>query len=164
MKRILSEALIVSILAAAAALATNGLRTDGLRLLNMGAGTVAQTDAGVGEISIDAAVAAFNQDSALFADARRPADFAAGHIAGAVNLPAGQPDRWLENMFAAAEPDKPVITYCAGSDCTLSKRLAETLSDAGFERVFYLVDGWGQWTARNLPTEKGKKDIGVIVR
>ena len=139
----------------ALALLSNALRKDGLPLFDAG-GAINSTDAepGVQHIGVEAAIVRFNQGDALFADARAAADFSAGHIAGAVNLPALQPDQWMDHFFSNVDPQQTVITYCAGPDCTLGKQLARTLTEAGFEQVFYMVDGWGQWTSRNLPIEK----------
>lgn len=157
MKKYLSETLIICISAITLALLINGLRTHSLPLLSAANLSEATTgDQMVRQISIETAEAEFNQNRALFADARPAADFAAGHIAGAVNLPASAPDQWMGRIFESADPEQPLITYCAGPECTLGKQLARTLTEAGYEKVFYLVDGWGQWTSRNLPIEKGE--------
>ena len=157
MKKNLPQALIICIAAVALALLTNSLRSNGLPLFDAGGSAHStETNPGVRQIEFEAAVVRFNQGDALFADARSDADFSAGHIAGAVNLPALQPERWLEKFLPKVDPQQTVITYCAGADCTLGKQLAQTLAEAGFEQVFYLMDGWGQWTSRNLPIEKGE--------
>lgn len=156
MKKFLLEASIICILAIAMALLTNGLRSNGLPL--SAAQTPVETttmDEGVRRISIEAAVVKFDQKAALFADARPAADFAAGHIAGAVSLPVSASDQWMGRFLATTDPEQTVITYCAGPRCELGMQLARILSEAGFERVFYVVDGWGQWNARSMPTEKG---------
>jgi rhodanese-related sulfurtransferase len=157
MKKFLTDALIISVVAVAMALLTNGLRTNRLPLLSAaGPAQATAVDQDVRQISIDTAEAKFNQNTALFADARPAADFAAGHIAGAVNLPAAASEQWLGRLFASTDPEQTLITYCAGPKCNLGKQLARILTEAGFEQVFYLVDGWGQWTSRDLPIEKGE--------
>jgi rhodanese-related sulfurtransferase len=157
MKKHLTEVFYIGILAVGIALATNALRSDGLPLSSdRPSNDSAPLESSRRRIGIDSAIAHFNRQDALFADARPAADFAAGHIAGAVSLPVHQPDDWFEKIFTRLEPEKTVITYCAGSECTLGQELAQVLTEAGFENVFYLVDGWGQWTARNLPVETGK--------
>lgn len=159
MKKHLTEAFTIGAVAVGIALATNLLRTDGLPLLyDHPANEPVLTESSQRQIGIDAAVARFNRQDAWFADARPAADYAAGHIAGAVNLPAHRQEEWLEKIFADVDPEKTIITYCAGPKCTLGQELAQVLTEAGFENVFYLVDGWGQWTARQMPTEKGEED------
>jgi rhodanese-related sulfurtransferase len=61
---------------------------------------------------------------AIFADARPIVAYEAGHIKNALHLEPG-----------AAE------------------ELAERLTWLGYEKVFYLVDGWGQWTRHGLPVD-----------
>lgn len=157
MKKYLSDALIICMAAITLALLTNGLRTDSLAYFSVEK-TVESTSADqqARQISIEAAIANFKQNSAIFADARPAADFIAGHIAGAVNLPASASEQWLGRLFASADPQQTLITYCAGPKCSLGKQLAQTLTEAGFEQTYYLVDGWGQWTSRNLPIETGE--------
>ncbi len=133
----------------------NHMRSDPLPLSGYDPSKAPSADeSGFQKIGIEAAIAHFKDETAIFADARSAVDFAAGHISGAFNLPPQQPDLWFEKIFTDVEPEKPVITYCDGANCALAKQLAQILADAGFEKVYYLVDGWGQWTAHNLPTEK----------
>lgn len=156
MKRSYPEALVICLAAAALGLIVNGLRPDGLPLFPREAPrSIAVDPQNPRQIPIEEAIARFKQGDALFADARSPADYAAGHIAGAVNLPAQTPDAWMPRVFAEVPPDRTVITYCSGSRCILSEKLAEILAEAGFENVFHLEDGWTRWTERGLPTEKG---------
>jgi len=159
MKKYLTEAFYIGIIAVGIALATNALRSEGLPLSSDSpSNDSAPSESSRRRIGIESAIAHFNRQDALFADARPAADFAAGHIAGAVSLPVHRQDDWFEKIFTRVGPEKTVITYCAGSECTLGQELARVLTEAGFENVFYLVDGWGQWTARQMPIEKGEEE------
>jgi len=62
-------------------------------------------------ISWDAFVAAADDPGVLILDARSAAQFAAGHIAGAVNLPLPEfSDERLAEVIGRA--DRPILIYC----------------------------------------------------
>lgn len=105
-------------------------------------------------ISFERAKEMFNSKEALFADARPLIAYEDGHIEGALHLDPYTFDEWADGLITAMAPDQPIITYCEGPHCSLSHELAEKLTWLGFERVYYLVDGWGLWKANDLPYEK----------
>lgn len=70
---------------------------------------------------------------AILVDVRNPAEFAAGHIEGARNVPVHDLERRADELGAH---DRPVIVYCAsGARSALAKR---TLKSAGFAQVYNL--------------------------
>ena len=151
------EALLIAAVSVALALAVNGLRPDGLDLFGADAPRSSGNAPGGagGEISIEEARQAHMRGDAVFADARAPADYAAGHIDGAVNLPEHDLEAWAEGFFARTDPQTLIITYCDGGDCPLAKSLAGKLFELGFANTRYLSDGWGKWRERGLPTARG---------
>ena len=156
LKPMIKEAALILSLALATALIVNALRARGLDLLAPGR-PAAGTDAAIDprEIPLVDAVRRQAEQSAIFVDARPAADYAAGHIQGALSLPDQEFDSWVEEFIAATEPETVIITYCEGSQCLLSKSLAERLIDLGYVNTRYLVDGWGRWKANRLPVETG---------
>ena len=91
-----------------------------------------------------------NQKGAPVLDVREPAEFAAGHILGAKNLPVAQFDA------RAAELDKlkskPVIVYCdSGSRASSAMPV---LKQRGFAEVYNLTGGLPAWQQAGLPVEK----------
>ncbi|HYX63551.1 MAG TPA: rhodanese-like domain-containing protein [Burkholderiales bacterium] len=91
-----------------------------------------------------------NREDAFVIDVREPAEFGAGHVLGARNLPLGR--------IAAAGADlakrksKPVIVYCEVGN--RSSGAAAALKKQGFERVFNLAGGMKAWQDAGLPVEK----------
>lgn len=90
---------------------------------------------------------------AIFVDARHEFDFKLGHIKGAVNIPLKD----FESKKAALDTipkDKLIVAYCDGAECNSSIELSVKLAMNGFRNVRIFFDGWRDWTAMNLPTEK----------
>lgn len=66
-------------------------------------------------------------------DVRTPAEFASGHLPGAVNIPMQELGR---RMKEAGKKDRPVVVYCqSGSRSVVAKQLLET---SGFKEVINL--------------------------
>ena len=96
------------------------------------------------------AVRLMNQN-ALVLDLRPAEAFAAGHLAGARNLP-------LEQLAKAGETlkkykEKPVVVYCdtGASSGSAARKLAEQ----GFTKAVNLRGGIEAWRAENLPVTRG---------
>jgi rhodanese-related sulfurtransferase len=91
-----------------------------------------------------------NREDAIIIDVREPAEFGAGHVLGAKNVPLAR--------LAAPTPDllkrkeRPVIVYCDGSD--RAAKAAAALKKAGFARVMNLSGGIKAWQDAGLPVEK----------
>jgi rhodanese-related sulfurtransferase len=83
---------------------------------------------------------------AIWIDARPEAEFAQGHVPGAMLL---NEDRWnelLPPMLAAWSPEKRVVVYCASESCGSSREVARRLrNDAQLKNVFVLEGGWEAW-------------------
>lgn len=90
---------------------------------------------------------------AIFLDARAPSDYAAGHIAGAFNVPAEQFGEHFPQVASYLAPDSPIICYCDGMECELSHHLAEQLRQQGFKDIHILQNGWTVWSKAGYPTQ-----------
>ena len=102
----------------------------------------------------------FDAGAAVFVDAREAPEYAEGHIAGALSVPfddaVGKP--------ALLEPfkkvGKPLILYCSGGDCELSKDLARNMLAEGIRKVLVFTDGFPAWKAAGYPVETGAAKAG----
>jgi rhodanese-related sulfurtransferase len=83
--------------------------------------------------------------AALFVDARSAEEFAEGHIAGAVNVPFEDVFKNPGLLKGLETAGRPLVTYCGGSDCDLSRSLAFALIDGGFRRVVVFTGGLPEW-------------------
>lgn len=95
--------------------------------------------------------------AAFFLDARAPADYKAGHIAGAYNLPAEDFDARYPQTATLLTPDSVIVTYCDGMECDLSHHLTDQLRELGYRNVRILQNGWTAWRQAGLTTATGPK-------
>lgn len=154
MRKIGKDVVLIVLLAAVLAAGSYLLRPDALKLVpDDSVQGMADGNDPFQVIAIDRARELFVNGQALFADARPVFAYDAGHIKGAVNLDPTSMDQWATKIIDNYPIDRPIITYCEGAQCTLSHELAEQLTSFGYEEVYYMIDGWGQWKAQGLPVE-----------
>jgi rhodanese-related sulfurtransferase len=113
------------------------------------------------QIEISKVKAFFDAKAGTIIDAREPAEYAEGHIPGAINMPydgaVTDPER-LE-MFDAG--GKPIIVYCGGGTCELSMNLGFALVNAGQKKVLVYMGGWPEWSTSGYPVAKGAAPEGA---
>ncbi len=84
----------------------------------------------------------------LWVDSRTPAEFAAGHVPEALHLSQAQ---WNDQLFTHLETlttvNKPIVVYCDGKECALSKKVATELRELGIAEVYYIQGGWEELQA-----------------
>ncbi|WP_353940460.1 rhodanese-like domain-containing protein [Streptomyces sp. HUAS MG91] len=93
-------------------------------------------------------------ESTLVIDVRGPGEFAAGHVPGAVNVPADHLDALLPDLRAAAERRRLVVVCAAGQR---SAAACAELAEAGVDAIG--LDGGTQaWTAEGLPVDTAARE------
>lgn len=83
-------------------------------------------------------------------DVRPPAEYAAGHVAGALSVPLAQ----LERRLARLPRNKRVVAYCRGPYCVLAAEAVRRLRGRGRDAV-RLKDGYPEWRDAGLPVGAG---------
>ena len=81
-------------------------------------------------------------------DVRPEAEYALGHVAGAINIPADELERRLADLPKGHE----IIAYCRGPYCVMSFEAVAALRAKGF-KVRRLEDGFPEWKAAGLAVE-----------
>jgi rhodanese-related sulfurtransferase len=143
----LYEAMLIIFLSAGVALIVNFIRTDTIPLTES---YTHETDATLEhEISVEAAKKMIAEGTAVLVDARSSDDFIEKHISGALNLPDQEFDECIDNFLSTIHPETTIITYCDGAKCDLAKNLAKKLNMVGFNRAFYIKNGWSKWQENN---------------
>ncbi|KAF1695270.1 rhodanese-like domain-containing protein [Pseudoxanthomonas koreensis] len=101
--------------------------------------------------------AAWPAGEVVLIDVREPAEFAGGHLPGAVNLPRGvlefqvhaHPAMACSTSDALAQPSRPLLLYClSGGRSALA---ADSLRQLGFGDVRSLAGGFQAWRNAGLP-------------
>jgi rhodanese-related sulfurtransferase len=82
-------------------------------------------------------------------DVRPPAEYAAGHIAGAVSMPLAE----LEKRLKELPPGRRVVAYCRGPYCVLAAEAVKLLRRRGVEAL-RLKEGYPEWRDAGLPVAR----------
>jgi rhodanese-related sulfurtransferase len=155
MTRILKQALLIVLAAAAVGLLVN------LRFLAQyqrgefahGFVAAAETESLV-FLGASQAFDLWQNRAATFIDARSPGLFAEGHVPFAINIPEGAPDKDRLAAAARLDPRLPAVVYCSGGTCVDSIHVARWLLSrkvVGDVRVFQ--GGWQEWVDLGFPIE-----------
>ncbi|WP_306319492.1 MULTISPECIES: rhodanese-like domain-containing protein [unclassified Streptomyces] len=92
-------------------------------------------------------------DDTLVLDVRAPAEYASGHVPGALNVPADLIDALLPELRDAAERRRIVVVCAAGQR---SAAACAKLAEAGVDALG--LDGGTQaWTAEGLPVDTAER-------
>ncbi|MGB5287200.1 MAG: rhodanese-like domain-containing protein [Ignavibacteriaceae bacterium] len=91
-----------------------------------------------------------------FVDARDESEYLAGHIASSINIPFDDFDNHKQKLDLLSK-EKPLILYCAGTDCDLSILLGNLLFEMGYKQVYVFFGGWQDWVNANYPVEHPSK-------
>jgi len=147
---VLRQGLLLVIAAMVSGLVVNYLRADGIPLIRQ---PVTASREGFDPL---VRVADLQREGrVLFLDARPEGDYAAGHIAGAINVPLAEFDLRMDAVLPLIDAAETVVTYCDGEDCHLGEILAQKLREWGYANVEVLPNGWSRWQVAGLPVERG---------
>jgi len=85
----------------------------------------------------------------VFIDARIPTDFEAGHLKGAINVPANTCQDEHQKAMADVAKDARIVIYCQSAGCPFAKKVAIKLITDGYSNVSLFKDDWQKWAAKN---------------
>ncbi len=105
---------------------------------------------GSGRVGTAEAVRLINREKGVLVDVAEPDEFAAGHAAGARNIPLGQ----LEgHKSLPTNKTLPILLMCPSG--ARAGRAAALLRKAGYEKATVVAGGTAAWREASLPIEKG---------
>jgi len=88
---------------------------------------------------------------ATIIDTRTPAEYAGGHIPGAVNMSTQDAAFW--DQVGELPLEGTYLLYCRTGSAT--RRVVEGMRAMGFADVCHIGDGFNGWRDANLPVEEG---------
>jgi rhodanese-related sulfurtransferase len=106
-------------------------------------------------ITLEQAYKLFN-NGVQFVDARDESDYLAGHITNSINIPFDDFDNHKQKLEQLSK-EKPLVIYCAGTDCDLSILLGNLLFEKGYKQVYVFFGGWNEWLNVKYPTEQSSE-------
>ena len=88
-------------------------------------------------------------DDLVVLDVRPAAEYAAGHVRGAVSIPVGE----LRRRLAELPADREVVAYCRGPYCAFAHEAVGLLREEGLA-ARRLEDGLSEWQAAGLAVSR----------
>ncbi len=92
--------------------------------------------------------------SHIVLDARKSADFASGHLPGAMSLPVLEFDQLFPSLAGLLTADQAILVYCSGEDCDESLKLGEILIGAGYTNITLFAGGMTAWQEAGLEVQR----------
>lgn len=92
-----------------------------------------------------------NQDFVLI-EALPEKAFNEEHLPGAINVPVQADDFEEKVKQAVPDKDKPVVLYCANTECPASPQAAKKMEEMGYKKVYDYEAGKQDWREAGLET------------
>ncbi len=112
---------------------------------------VAAAKARVKEVPLDQAEAAIQRADVLL-DVREDAEFAAGHLPGAVHASRGMLEFKLSSQPALSDRDLKFVVYCKTSG--RAALAAQAMHEMGYLDVVSIAGGFDAWAGAGKPVVK----------
>ncbi len=108
--------------------------------------------AGISGANLTPAELGARKEAPLLLDVRSPAEFEAGHIPGAWNVPVEDVAARREEIRTRAGK-KDIVVYCLSG--ARAAHAIKALASDGEPRVLHLTGDFSGWAAAQRPVEKG---------
>jgi rhodanese-related sulfurtransferase len=101
-------------------------------------------------VDTDELLARLRAGDTVVLDVRPAAEYAAGHLPGALHIPLEE----LADRLTELPPDADIVAYCRGQYCVLAHDAVRLLTGHGL-RARRAADGLLEWRVAGLPVEAG---------
>lgn len=108
-----------------------------------------QAEVGNGEMNVQALHQRMGKETAVVVDVRTPAEFAQGHVPGAINVPLQDLKARIGELESWKGQEVAVICAVGGRSATATTYL----KSEGFEQALNVVGGTRAWVQAGYPTE-----------
>jgi len=95
------------------------------------------------------------KSKAVLIDSRTHEEYVQAHIPGAVSIPADQ--MRVKESVLPRDKSAPLIFYCRGLGCTLSRMAADDAVAMGYTYLMIYQAGMPDWLLQGNPVQKGEK-------
>lgn len=102
-------------------------------------------------VQAEAAAKLVQEKKVEIIDVRTADEFAEGHIAGAKNIDMMKGDEF-EAKLKELDKSKPYLVHCQAGG--RSSRSLKVFKKLGFEKIYHLDGGMGDWTSAGKPVVK----------
>lgn len=109
---------------------------------------VTAAKAQITEVSVEHAEDACSKADIVI-DVREPAEYAAGHIKGAVLVPRGVLEFKIAKLPAINGADTNIVLYCQSSG--RGALAAKSLAELGYTQVLSITGGYDAWVESGMP-------------
>jgi rhodanese-related sulfurtransferase len=111
-----------------------------------------------GELTMDRLLSFLEVENVIVVDARSDAEYQAGRITGAVNIPYDQLVDYYDQLKSTIPLDALIVCYCESVTCDNSENLAKELGFMGYINVLVYRGGWEEWEAAGNPVDGSPDD------
>ena len=111
---------------------------------------------GVKTLDLAQAYQIWQEQQALFVDARKAEEYQELHVQGAVNV---SPETWAElssSELLKMDRMRELVVYCSQESCDDALKLSKKLRKAGFTRVFAFTGGFRAWDEAGYPADTSR--------
>ena len=159
LKQAIIQAIVIAVVASIVAFAHNAFSVNGINpfrkikdvpVLRDEAHEIAE---GISIIDIEKA-RAIVEAAGLVIDARTAAEYAEGHLPGALLVDYYDMGRYLGAVLLLLSPELEIMLYCAGVDCEDSELLAREHFMMGYKKLAVFRGGYEEWIEAGLPIEQ----------
>ena len=91
-------------------------------------------------------------------DARKPEDYAEGHIPGSYLLFFYTMNEYYPKLEELLQASPALLTYCSDVHCEDSEFLANELLNLGYMPIYVYKGGIEDWKSRQMPVETGEEE------
>jgi rhodanese-related sulfurtransferase len=150
----LARVVVLLIVSSALAVAVNMVRDDPLPWTRDFSDYFLRQALKEGAVEAERAMELWNQQRAVFIDARSRQAYLDGHVPDALNLPYEPTEPGFIDRLTALPTEVTYVVYCDEASCSASRELAQTMDIYGYERVLVMAGGITSWTEAGGPLKE----------
>ena len=94
----------------------------------------------------------------MILDARKPEDYAEGHIPGSYLLFFYTMNEYYPKLEELLQASPALLTYCSDVHCEDSEFLANELLNLGYMPIYVYKGGIEDWKSRQMPVETAEEE------